>query len=291
MYIPWNSPHSPVVPSPEWKGKSGLNQHADFVMQTDDSYGQVIKALKENGLWENTLVIYSADNGSSPHSSGQKQLVPKGHKSSAQFRGLKSDIYDGGHRVPFLATWPKVIKAGSKTARIACLTDVLATMADIFDYDLKEDEGVDSYSFLPLLKGEDTETRPDVIHHSIHGYFAIRDQKWKLSVVNGSGGWGRPSVNKEAAKAAKKLSDVYQLYDMSTDESETNNVADQHPEIVKRMRALLEKQIAEGRSTPGKSQKNDADAKIVIEKWMQMKNKTSKSKGKKGKKGKKKAKH
>lgn len=267
LYVAWNSPHGPVVPTAEWRGKSGINPHADFVMQTDDSYGQIMQALKKGGVWENTLVIYTSDNGTEQRSAGIPKLTKAGHKPSAEFRGYKADIYEGGHRVPFIATWPNVTKAGTKTDKLVCLNDVLATMADIFEYELKEDEGVDSYSFLPLLKGENVQVRPDVINHSVYGYFAMRDQKWKLSVVNGSGGFTKPEIDRERAKSGQKLSDIYQLHDMVNDPEEKINVADKHPEIVERLRQLLDKQIANGRSTPGKPQPNDADAKILVEKW------------------------
>ena len=293
LYVAWNSPHGPVVPSAEWQGKSGINPHADYCMQTDDSYGQVMQALKDNGIWDNTLVIYSSDNGTCPKASGLSELTKAGHKPSGELRGYKADIYEGGHRVPFIATWPKVIKAGTKTDKIVCLTDILATMADIFDYDLKPDEGVDSYSLLPLFEGKEVQVRPDVINHSVHGYFAIRDQKWKLSVVNGSGGFSNPEIDRAKAKSAQKLSDVYQLYDMSKDPGEQTNLADNYPEVVKRLRNLLDKQIAEGRSTPGIPQANDADAEILVEKWNGAprpdENKRKKSKkSKKSKKNKKK---
>lgn len=278
LYIPWNAPHSPVVPAKEWQGKSGINAHADFVMQTDWSYGQIVKALKKNDLWNNTLVVYSADNGTSPNSSGLNQLTKAGHKPSAQFHGYKADIYEGGHRVPFLATWPKVIKPGTKSDSIVCLTDLMATFAEITGYQLKPEDGVDSYSFLPTLQGKLNSRRPDVIHHSVSGYFAIRKGKWKLCAVNGSGGWLSPKINNGKAKAAKKLSDVYQLFDMSQDEGEQANIADQHPEIVKELRELLDKQIANGRSTPGIAQENDA--KVVVEKWNKNSKKSKKKRGK-----------
>lgn len=291
LYVAWNSPHSPVVPTSEWKGKSGINPHADFCMQTDDSYGQVMQALKDNGLWDNTLVIYSSDNGTCPYASGLEKLANVGHKSSAEFRGYKADLYEGGHRVPFIATWPKIIKAGSQTDKLVCLTDVLATMADIFDYDLKADEGVDSYSLLPLFEEKNIQVRPDVINHSFYGYFAIRDQKWKLSVVNDSGGFSDPEIDRARAKSAQKLSDVYQLYDMSKDPGEQTNLADKYPEVVKRLRNLLDKQIAEGRSTPGTPQANDADAKVLVEKWNGAPRKEdSKNRSKRNKKNKKKKK-
>ncbi len=272
MYIPWNAPHSPVVPSKEWQGKSGLNDHADFVMQTDDSYGQVIQALKDNDLWENTLVIYSADNGTSKKSSGYKDLAAKGHKVSAHLKGYKAEIYDGGHRVPFMATWPKHIKKGRSTDEIVCLTDLLATAAEITDYKLSPKDGVDSNSFLYLLTDCKGTPRTDVIHHDFAGRFAIRNGQWKLII---------------------KSPNEYELFDMINDVSETTNVIDEQPEIAKELRALLEKQINEGRSTFGKPQKNDTDAVIVIEKPKPKKKIKKKKDGKvkKGKKDKKGKKH
>jgi arylsulfatase A len=268
MYIPWNAPHSPVVPSKEWQGKSGINAHADFVMQTDDSYGQVINALKENGMWDNTIVFYSADNGTSPYTSGQKKLVAIGHKSSAQFKGFKSDIYDGGHRVPFMVTWPKHIKKGTESTDLVCLTDIYSTVAEIVNYDLSEKDGVDSLSFLAVIKGNEGTPRTDVIHHSISGFFAIRKGNWKLCVSNGSGGWGQPKENFEKSQNPQELSDSYQLFDMSVDESEKINLANKNPEIVAEMLDLLEKQVREGRSTVGVVQSNDENVNILIHKGL-----------------------
>ena len=131
LYVPWNSPHSPVAPSDEWAGKSKLNAHADFVMQTDHSFGQVIDALKETGQFENTLIICSSDNGTSAPTSKMANLKAKGHYSSGDLRGSKADIWDGGHRVPFIVSWPDVIKKPGRTSALVCLTDLVATVADI----------------------------------------------------------------------------------------------------------------------------------------------------------------
>ena len=241
-------------------------------MQTDDSYGQVINALKENGMWDNTIVFYSADNGTSPNTSGQKQLVAIGHKSSAQFKGFKSDIYDGGHRVPFMVTWPKHIKKGTESTDLVCLTDIYSTVAEIANYDLSEKDGVDSVSFYDAIKGNEGAPRTDVIHHSINGFFAIRKGNWKLCVGNGSGGWGQPKEDLEKLQNPKELSDSYQLFDMSEDESERINLANENPEIVAKMIKLLEKQVREGRSTIGNTQINDENVKIVIHKGVVKKN-------------------
>ena len=276
LYVPWNSPHSPVVPSAKWQGKSGLNGHADFVMQTDDSYGQVIKALRDNGMLDNTLVICSSDNGTSKPTSKKDDLEKMGHFPSGDLRGSKADIWDGGHRVPFIAHWPRVIKAGTSTDKLVCLTDVMATVAEITDYNLPPNAAEDSMSFLAALKGEGGHKRTSVIHHSSSGYFAIRQGNYKLILCPGSGGWTNPKPNAkiwEKLEAAGKP--MVQLYDMTKDIGEQDNLAAKMPEKVKSMKALLLKQVNDGRTTDGPKQNNDAS--ITIEKRpMAKKNKKKK---------------
>jgi len=265
LYVPWSSPHSPVVPSPAWKGKSGLNDHADFVMQTDDSFGRVVQALKDNGLLNDTLVICSSDNGTSAPTSNMKQLQARGHFPSGDLRGSKADIWDGGHRVPFLVAWPGVVQPGTRYDDLVCLTDVIRTVAEMVDVALPDDAAEDSVSFWPVLQGEPGVTRKSVVHHSVSGYFAIRDGDWKLSLCPDSGGWTAP---KPTAAAWTRLRDqgepLVQLNNMSADLGEQTNLAQRHPEQVQRLRRLLEQQVARGRSTPGEPQANDA--KIVVEK-------------------------
>jgi len=277
LYVPWNAPHSPVVPTKEWQGKSGLNAHADFVMQTDHSYGQVFKALKENGLLGNTLVICSADNGTSARTSNMDELKSKGHFPSAGLRGSKADLWDGGHRVPFIVSWKGHVEAGSKSDKLVCLTDLLATAADVVGAELPASEGVDSISMLPLLTGKGEHQRGDVIHHSISGFFSIRQGKWKLLLTPGSGGWTAPRPE----AAAKKGEPMIQLYDMEADLGEQNNLAAKMPEKVKELRALLENQIAQGRSTVGAAQNNDVA--IDVEKLSKFKQKAKKNAKKKSK--------
>jgi arylsulfatase A-like enzyme len=258
LYVPWNSPHSPVVPSVKWQGKSGLNAHADFVMQTDDSYGQVVKALRDNGMLDNTLIICSSDNGTSAPTSKMKDLKEMGHYPSGNLRGSKADIWDGGHRVPFIAHWPKVIKAGSSSDKLVCLTDVMATVAEITDYKLPANAGEDSMSFLPVLKGASNHGRTSVIHHSISGYFAIRQDNYKLILCPGSGGWTKPKPSgANWKKFANEGEPMVQLYDMGKDIGEQTNLADKMPEKVKSMRALLGKYVSDGRTTDGAKQTND----------------------------------
>lgn len=262
LYVPWNSPHSPVVPSSKWQGRSGLNAHADFVMQTDDAYGQVITALKETRLYENTLIICSSDNGTSGPTSKKSQLEAKGHFPSGYLRGAKADLWDGGHRVPFIAAWKGTIAPGTRNEQLVCLTDLYATFAEIAGANYPASEGVDSISFADALFGESPHTpRQSIIHHSFSGLFSIREGDWKLLCSPGSGGWSSPTPN-EAAKNGNPMS---QLYDMKNDIGEQHNLISEHPEKARMLRALLDAQIANGRSTPGPKQRNDVDS-IVVDK-------------------------
>lgn len=253
LYLALTSPHTPIVPTAEWQGKSGLNPYADFVMQTDDAIGEVLKALDRAGLADNTLVLFASDNGCSP-AAKVGELEAKGHHPSAQFRGYKADIWDGGHRIPLLARWPGHIRAGASSDQLTCLTDLMATCADILGERLPADAGEDSVSILPALLGKDTgPLREAVVHHSIEGKFAIRQGKWKLDLCPGSGGWSAP---KDPAARRQGLPET-QLYDMSQDAGERTNQQAQHPELVAKMTALLERYVSDGRSTPGPRQKND----------------------------------
>jgi arylsulfatase A-like enzyme len=265
LYVPWSSPHSPVVPTQEWQGKSGLNAHADFVMQTDDSFGRVVKALADNGLLDNTLILCSSDNGTSGPTSKIKQLEELGHFPSGDLRGSKADIWDGGHRVPFLVSWPGVVEPGTRTAGLVCLTDVIRTVADILNVELTSDAAEDSISFLPLLTGKGQHQRHDVVHHSVAGYFAIRKDRWKLSLCPDSGGWtGQRPTKKAWEKYQQQGLPMIQLIDMDVDLGEQTNLAESNPQKVAELQALLQGQVDAGRSTPGPHQSNDAT--IVVNK-------------------------
>lgn len=258
LYLPLASPHTPILPTKEWQGKSGLNSYADFVMQTDAAVGAVLAALDKNGLTENTLVIFTSDNGCSP-AAEFPELLAKGHNPSAQFRGTKADIFEGGHRVPFLVRWPGRVKAGSTSDQLICLTDLFATCAGILEQKLPAAAAVDSVSILPALIGEATQPlREAVVHHSINGTFSIRQGPWKLELSADSGGWSNP---KPGTAAAAKLPPV-QLYNLANDVAESRNVQAEHPEIVARLTQLLEKYVADGRSTPGEPQANTGPVTI-----------------------------
>ena len=213
LYLPLTSPHTPILPTPQWQGKSGLGAYGDFVMQTDAVVGDVLAALEKHGLADNTLVVFTADNGCSP-AAGTDKLEQQGHFASASFRGYKADIWDGGHRVPFFVRWPGKVKPGTQSTQLICHTDLMATCAEILGAKLPDTAAEDSVSILPALLGQDrSPLREAVVHHSIHGRFAIRQGPWKLELCPGSGGWGKPGDN-DAQKQG--LPDV-QLYDLSAD--------------------------------------------------------------------------
>jgi arylsulfatase A len=258
LYLPLSSPHAPILPTKDWRGKSGLNAYADFVMQTDASVGRVFAELDKQGIADNTLVIMTSDNGCSPVAK-IPELLAKGHNPSYHFRGYKADIFDGGHRIPLIARWPNRIKAGTSSDQIVCLVDFFRTCADILDAHLPDTAAEDSVSLLPALEGRAKEPlHPAIVHHSINGSFSIREGKWKLELCPDSGGWSDPRPGSPAAKALP----ILQLYDLSRDIGEQENVEAKNPEVVRRLTGLLEKYVADGRSTPGTPQPNTGKVDI-----------------------------
>lgn len=215
--------------------------------------GDVLNALDQYRLRDNTLVIFSSDNGCSP-AAGTEKLESAGHFASERFRGYKADIWEGGHRVPLLIRWPGKIQPGSSSEQLVCLTDIFATCAEILGQSLPDNAGEDSISFLPTLLGKESSSpRISIVHHSIQGKFAIRDQRWKLCLCKGSGGWSKETTTSP------------QLYDMQTDPVESTNLAMQRPDIVAGLSKLLKEIIDHGRSTHGSNQSNDVAVKSPFE--------------------------
>ena len=221
-------------------------------MQTDSCVGEVLAALEKNGLLQNTLVVFASDNGCSPAADivGLQKL---GHYPSQDFRGAKADIWEGGHRVPCFVRWPGRVKAGSHCDTLICLTDFIATAAEITGARIPDSAAEDSFSFLPDLLGTGKSARPSVVNHSINGQFALRERAWKLEMCPGSGGWGKPGD----IEARQSGLPAIQLYDLSADLAETTNVEAAHQDVVQRLTTEIEAIIANGRSTPGAPQKND----------------------------------
>lgn len=263
LYFPLPAPHTPILPTTEFLGKSNTNMYGDFVMQVDDVVGQIRNVLKKQGISENTLLIFTSDNGCSPRANFE-ELTSVDHNPSFKFRGAKADIFEGGHRVPFVVEWPKSALENASSDKTICTTDFFATCAEITGYDIKDTEAEDSYSMLPLLTENQTASiREYTVHHSINGSFAIRKEDWKLNVCPGSGGWSSPSP-KEITKQNLELP-AMQLYNLKEDIGETNNLVAEHPEKVLELKQALKKIILDGRSTSGKKQKNEG-----MEGWQQI---------------------
>ena len=253
LYFPLTAPHTPIAPIEEFQGTSQAGAYGDFVQEVDWTVGQVMKALEDEGLAENTLVIFTSDNGSpgrdGSNMNGAVSSVRKyGHNPSHIFRGTKADIWEGGHRVPFFARWPGKIIPGSESGEIICHTDLLATCAAILEQPLPENAGEDSYSILPVLLGKsyDEPIREATVHHSSNGSFAIRQGQWKLILCGGSGGWSKPA-NAEAVEMG--LPEI-QLYDLSADPQEKNNLQKGNPALAEQLSGLLQKYKDLGRSAP-----------------------------------------
>lgn len=259
LYFPLTAPHKPIIPEERFQNKSGLNEWGDFVMQVDWTVGQIMQTVEAKGLSDNTLIILTSDNGATP-GADFPALAKHGHDPSGPLRGHKADIYEGGHRVAFIARWPAVIQSGSTSDQTICHTDLLATAADIINFDLPDSVGEDSVSLLSIMDGTaDQPVREATVHHSVNGTFSIRQGPWKLCLCPGSGGWSNPRPKKALEL---KLPPV-QLYDLKDDLAEQHNLQAEHPEIVERLTRLLQRYVDEGRSTSGEPQPNDRDVRIT----------------------------
>jgi arylsulfatase A len=252
LYLPLNSPHLPHSVAPEFVGKSRVGAYGDFMLETDHRVGQVLAALDAHGLTRDTLVFLTSDNGA--ETGYAERLKQYGHASSGEWKGGKRDIYEGGHRVPFVMRWPAVIQAGRTCAEPVGQIDLLATCADILGAKLPAHAGEDSFSLLAALRGDDypRPLRGPLMHHSASGYFAVREGAWKLNLFRGSGGSLAPQrIEPKAGEPP------FELYNLQHDPRETTNLHDQHRDIVNRLKATATKFVREGRSTPEAVQKND----------------------------------
>ena len=244
IYYPIHAPHVPCIPTPEFEGKSPLGPYGDLVLMIDDIVGRIMKKLDEKGLSDNTVFLLTSDNG------GEHEFPEFGHSSNHIYRGFKSDIWDGGHRIPYIVRYPGFIPPGSICSQTVCLTDIMATLADLLGFDLADNEGEDSVSNLELWRGADKVVREATIHHSGNGMFGIRKGKWKLEMCPDGGGFVRPG-------AVPQENDLpIQLYDMENDPCEAINLCEEYPDVVSELTRELSEFIVSGRSTPGIPQKN-----------------------------------
>lgn len=242
LYFPWTAPHTPIVPNPEFQGKSSAGKYGDFVTECDETVKKIVTALKEKGLLDNTLIILTSDNGSSPHGFPIEQELKYNHNTSNNYKGRKSHSYEGGHRVPFIVSWPGKVQKGTVSGEVICSTDLFATLSEILGHKLIPSEAPDSYSFLPVIlqKSYSKPLREATIHHSSKGDFSIRKGDWKYIDARGAGGF---TLIKEPVPK-----DSVQLYNMASDPYETKNVFREYPQKVKELKNLLEKYKNQGYS-------------------------------------------
>jgi arylsulfatase A-like enzyme len=246
LYLPLTAPHTPIATTKEWRGKSGLNDYADFVMQTDATVGRVLQALEESGAAQNTLVVFTSDNGFAPYVGGE-ELEDKGHFPSGPLRGYKGDAWEGGHRVPFIVRWPGKVKPDTRCDALVSQADLMATLAETLNAKLPDNAGEDSFSLMPLLQGGNKPVREYAISHGMNGLPALRKGPWKIIFGKMGGGF----------KKAPDSAATGQLYDLATDLGETKNLWNEQPELVAELTATMTRLVADGRSTPGAPQQND----------------------------------
>ena len=242
VYLSLSSPHAPWLLPDFVKGKSKEGPRGDLVYLADWCLGEILKALDRLKIADDTLIIMTSDNGPR-HGTGE-------HLSSGSFRGYKSHIWEGGHRIPFIARWPGKIQQNTISGEMICLTDLMATCAAILDTKLPVEAGPDSFNMLPALLGKkgDVPIREALVSHSENGTFAIRQGNWKLILDNKtSGGWVEPSGERP------KPGSPGQLFDLESDPYEKNDLWEEHQDIVEKLTRLLEKYESEGRSAPVQS--------------------------------------
>ena len=239
LYLAYPAPHTPWLPSPEFEGKSGAGMYGDFLMMVDAQIGMILDALDEAGISENTLLVFSSDNGPVWYDTDTKRF---GHDSSGGLRGMKADAWEAGHRMPFIIRWPSRVRPGAVSDQTICFTDLMATCAAVTNRDLPENAGPDSYSFLPVLIGEQPDEqpiRPPIVMQSSNGSMLIRSGDWKLINQLGSGGFSEPKHIEPGPGDPEG-----QLYNLAEDPGETNNIYSDYPDIVARLKLEM-KQIVE----------------------------------------------
>lgn len=255
VYLALAAPHTPTLPTKAFAGKTPT-LYGDFVLQIDADVGKLLATLEKTGLAKNTLVIFTSDNGFAPAA----DIPPHrdfGHDPSAGMRGVKSDAFEGGHHVPFIARWPGVTPVGGRCPDVIGQLDLFATFAELLGAPVPGNMAEDSSSMLALLRGQPLPAtrRPALVHHSAEGEFAIREGSWKLILCPGSGGWSSPTAapSQWLKTEATDLSTLppFQLYNLSADPGEKNNLAAQHPEVLQRLGQRMRGYIERGRSMPG----------------------------------------
>jgi arylsulfatase A-like enzyme len=280
LYFSLTAPHTPTSPSPKFRGKSKLGLYGDFLMETDDCVGRILKALDRHKLAENTLVVFTSDHGAAAYAgniakatANQFEIMQAlGHFSSGIYRGFKFSAYEGGTRIPLIVRWPNKIKPASQCRSVVGLHDMMATFAEVADVRLDERHAPDSFSFVNTLTNPAKNAERESLICRSTNHFTIRKGDWKLLLCPGSGCGGnygnsprRNDAWKDAVKQfgrSPKRSEIRQapfcqLFNLKNDPTESKNLAAEHQAKVNELSAILDSAMANGRTTPGKKLKND----------------------------------
>ena len=259
LYLAYPAPHTPWLPKESFLGKSGAGLYGDFVMMVDAEIGRVLAALDESRMTDDTLLVFMSDNGPTWL---EKDVERFGHDSAGGLRGMKSDAWEAGHRMPMIVRWPEQVKKNSVSDQLVCFTDFLATFASIMGVELPENAGPDSFDFLPALTGkpvDDKQTRNQFVMRagSLPTMMTIRSGDWKLITQLGSGGFSKPKHIKPTAGGP-----TGQLYNLSDDPGEQNNLFQQHTDIVSRLTSELDQVVEDGSSRVSKSNAGDKKSPV-----------------------------
>ena len=242
LYLALPAPHTPWLPTAAFKGQGAAGMYGEFVAQVDDVVGQVLKALDEAGMSENTLLIFSSDNGPVWY---EVDVERYGHDSAGPFRGMKGDAWEAGHRVPFIVRWPGRVEPGQVSSYLVTFTDLLATFASLVGYTLPSDAGEDSFDVLPAVLGESKERPVEQAIVFKADATVVRKGPWKLITHLGSGGLSKPKRVQPF-----KDSPEGQLYNLQDDSGETENLWSDRPDLVRELTSLLDGYRRRGRSRP-----------------------------------------
>ncbi|TWT38615.1 sulfatase family protein [Blastopirellula retiformator] len=243
LYVPFNSPHAPIVPTAEFVGKSQAGGFGDYVVQTDDSAGRILKALEENGFGENTLVIFSADNGAEHYA--YERVRKYDHWSSAPFRGVKRDLYEGGHHVPLVVKWPGHVPAETVNDALISQVDVLASVAAIVGSPLPENSAEDSYDMSKVWTEKAKSPRQSIVHNTMAGRYAIRDGDWLLITAN-SGAHSKVPAWFDQERGYLQDDLPGELYNLKLDVAQKHNLYADHGDKVKELTTKLKQIQANG---------------------------------------------
>jgi arylsulfatase A len=237
LYFPFTSPHAPIVPSPEFAGKSKAGGYGDFMEQTDATVGRVLAALAAHGFADNTIVIFSADNG--PEHYAYPRIQNFQHRSAGPLRGLKRDLWEGGHRVPFIVRWPGIIPRGQISPALVSQVDLMATLAAITGFNLPANTAHDSHNLLNVWKSGAPSPRHTIVHNTNANGYALRHNQWLL-VAAKTGAISKVPAGYDTAHHYTAHDQPGELYDLTQDLGQHENLYARQPAKVAELHALLE---------------------------------------------------